>query len=213
MRGPMNWTDTLSTNLISDGGPLIWALLLCSVLALAVIMERAFSLRRSRIIRMDLLMEIEISLKEGHLKDALEVCKRVDSPMMRIVKVGLINYNKPKDELQRIIEDAGRLETPLLDRFLTLLQTIAVISPLLGLLGTVTGMISVFTAIRSQGVGDISNLAGGISEALVTTAAGLAVAIPTLVFFNLFSRKVENLINEMERNSLTMLDLLVRTKI
>ena len=190
----------------------MWALSLCSIVSFAIILERLISLKRSRIIRIDLLMKIELVLKSGDLKEALEWCKRVNSPMMRVTKVALLNSGKPKDELKNAVEEAGRLEVPVLEKFLILLNTIAVISPLLGLLGTVTGMIQVFSDIQAKGVSNINNLAGGISEALLTTAAGMSIAIPTFVFYTLFSIKVENLINEMERHSLTMYDLLIRSQ-
>lgn len=195
-------------DLISRGGPLMIALLICSIVSLAIIIERLIALRHSRIIRIDLLMEIEIAIKKNDLATALSWSKKVRAPMLNIAEVALINSNRPKNELKASIEEAGRIQIPVLERFLTILQTIAVISPLLGLLGTVTGMIKVFKTIVIEGTGNASILAGGISEALLTTASGLSIAIPTIIFFNLFSKKVENLIVEMEHHSLVLHELL-----
>lgn len=194
--------------LISRGGPLMIALLVCSVLALAIVIERLFSLRRSRIMRIDTLMEIELLLKKGDLEGALDMAKVTASSMTRIAEVAIINSDKPREDLKNAVEEAGRMEVPRLERFMTLLQTITVISPLLGLLGTVTGMINVFQTIVSEGTGNANILAGGISEALLTTAAGLSIAIPALVFYNFFNKRIEHLIVEMEHLSVTLFELL-----
>lgn len=194
--------------LISRGGPLMIALLVCSILAVAIIIERLFSLRRSRIMRLEILMEIEIALKKGDLPAAMEWAKSSSSSMTRIAEVALINSDKPKADLKGAIEEAGRMEVPHLEKFMTILQTITVISPLLGLLGTVTGMINVFQTIVSEGTGNANILAGGISEALLTTAAGLSIAIPTLIFYNYFNKRIEHLIIEMEHLSVTLFELL-----
>lgn len=194
--------------LISRGGPLMIALLICSVLAVAIIIERLFTLRRSRILRIEVLMEMEIAIKKGDITGALEWVKGTPSCMTRIAEVALINSDKPRDDLKSSIEEAGRMEVPRLERYMTILQTITVISPLLGLLGTVTGMISVFETIVSEGTGNANILAGGISQALLTTAAGLSIAIPTLVFYNYFNKRIEHLIVEMEHLSVTLFELL-----
>jgi len=194
--------------LLSRGGPLMIALLICSVLSLAIIIERLFSLRQSRIMRVDILMEIEIAIKKRDLPAALEWTEKEASPMTKIAKVAVINSDKPKEDLKTSIEEAGRMEIPKLEKFMTILQTITVISPLLGLLGTVTGMIKVFQTIVSEGTGNAGILAGGISEALLTTAAGLSIAIPTLIFYNYFNKKIEHMIVEMEHLSVTLYELL-----
>lgn len=194
--------------LISKGGPLMIALLVCSVLALAIIVERLIFLRRNRIIRLDILREIEIAIKKRDISTAVEWCDKVKAPMIKIAKVALINAGTTKEDLKNYIEEAGRMQIPVLERFLTILHTIAVISPLLGLLGTVTGMINVFETIVTHGTGNASVLAGGISEALITTASGLSVAIPTLIFYNFFAKKAENITTEMEHHSVTLVELL-----
>jgi len=199
---------TFGIELLSRGGPLMIALLVCSVLSLAIIIERMFSLRKSRLMRIDILMEVEMAIKKKDLTGALEWANKATSPMTKIAKVALINSDKPKEDLKASIEEAGRIEIPKMEKFMTILQTITVISPLLGLLGTVTGMIKVFQTIVTEGTGNATILAGGISEALLTTAAGLSIAIPTLIFYNYFNKKIEHLIVEMEHLSVTLFELL-----
>jgi len=194
--------------LIARGGLLMIPLLACSVLALAIIIERLFCLRRSRIIRLDILLEIEVAIKKNDFTAALDWARKVRSPMTRVAEIALINSDKPKADLRVSIEEAGRMAVPTMERFMTILQTITVISPLLGLLGTVTGMIKVFETIVAEGTGNASILAGGIAEALLTTATGLSIAIPTLVFYNFLNKKVENLVVEMEHHAVTLHELL-----
>ena len=195
-------------DLIAKGGLLMIPLLLCSVLAVAIICERLILLRRNRIIKIEILKEIEIAIKKQDLKSALQWVDETQAPMLKIAKVALLNADRSKEDLKNYVEEAGRMQISSVERFLTILHTIAVVSPLLGLLGTVTGMIKVFDTIVEYGTGNASVLAGGISEALLTTAAGLSIAIPTLVFFNYFSKKSESIITEMEHHSVTLIELL-----
>lgn len=198
----------INFDLISQGGPIMVALVICSIISLAIIIERLFFLRSNRILQVSKLVEIEVSIKNNDLKLALDWAQKQASPMMRVAKVALINADKPKAELKSVIEEAGRMEVPVLEKYLSGLHTIAVISPLLGLLGTVLGMIQVFSQIVETGTKDPSILAGGISQALLTTAAGLTVAIPTLIFFNLISKMIDNLISKMEYQSITLYEIL-----
>jgi biopolymer transport protein ExbB len=195
---------------IIKGGPVIVPLLLCSVISLSIIVERCLSLRRSRILRYDVLQRIEELLRDRKIPEASTLCKRYPSSMTRILLAAILNHDKSRQEIKEIIEDAGRQEVPVLERYLTILGTIASISVLLGLLGTVTGMIRTFNAIAALGYGHPEALAGGISEALVATATGLAIAIPTLIMYNFFTSKVDSLVIEMEKNSLRMLSILKR---
>ena len=185
-------------------------ILLCSVVALGIVIERLFNLRVKRIVREDVMEEIEGFLREKKIAEANIICRRDSSAMTRILQVAILNHEKQKAEIKDMIEDAGRQEVPFLERYLNLLGTIAGISPLLGLLGTVAGMIRVFDVISAQGVGHPTALAGGISEALITTAAGLTVAIPSLVFHSYFANKADGLVLEMEKHSLRLLDILKR---
>lgn len=197
----------LGTTLVK-GGILMVPIGICSVLAVAIVLERFFMLRQPRVISPEVLRRVESHLQEGETGEALSLCRHRPSAITRILHVGIANHQRPKGEIKEIIEDAGRHEVPSLERYLGVLGTIASISPLLGLLGTVTGMIKVFNVIAVRGVGHPGALAGGISEALITTAAGLAVAIPSLVFYNYFVTKADGLIIEMEKASLRMLDIL-----
>jgi biopolymer transport protein ExbB len=195
---------------IIKGGPVMAPLLLCSVISLTIIVERCLSLRRNRILRYDILQRIEELLRDRKIPEASTLCKRYPSSMTRILLAAILNHDKSRQEIKEIIEDAGRQEVPVLERYLTILGTIASIAVLLGLLGTVTGMIRTFNAIAALGYGHPEALASGISEALVATATGLAIAIPTLVLYNFFTSKVDSLVVEMEKNSLRILSILKR---
>jgi biopolymer transport protein ExbB len=195
---------------VIQGGPVMVPLLLCSVIALSIIVERCLSLRRNRILKYDVLQRIEDLLRDRKIPEASTLCKRYPSSMTRILLAAILNHDKSRQEIKEIIEDAGRQEVPVLERYLTILGTIASIAVLLGLLGTVTGMIRTFNSIAALGYGHPEALASGISEALVATATGLTIAIPTLILYNIFTSKVDSLVIEMEKNSLRMLSILKR---
>jgi biopolymer transport protein ExbB len=197
-------------DLIIRGGPVMAPILLCSVVSLAIIVERCLSLRRHRILKYEILQRIEELLRDRKIPEATTLCKRYPSSMTRILLAAILNHDKTRQEIKEVIEDAGRHEVPVLERYLTVLGTIASISTLLGLLGTITGMMKTFNVVAALGYGHPEALAGGISEALITTAAGLGVAIPTLVIYNYFTSKVDSLVLEMEKNSLRMLNILKR---
>lgn len=195
----------------AQGGIVMIPIALCSVLALMIILERMWSLRRHRIFRFDILEVIEHLLREQKIPEATTLCKRHDSPMTRLILVALLNSDRPKAEIKELIEDHGRQEVPALERYLTTLGTIASISPFLGLLGTVVGLLRVFEAISQEsGVTNTAILSAGIHNALITTVAGLCVAIPALVAYNYFARRAEALVLEVERVSLRMLNILKR---
>jgi biopolymer transport protein ExbB len=195
---------------VIKGGPVMVPLLLCSVIALAISVERCLSLRRRRILKYEVLQRIEELLRDHKIPEASTLCKRYPSSMTRILLAAILNHDKSRQDIKEIIEDAGRQEVPVLERYLTMLGTIASIAVLLGLLGTVTGLIRTFNAIAALGYGHPEALASGISEALVATATGLIIAIPTLVLYNFFTSRVDALIIEMEKNSLRMLSILKR---
>jgi biopolymer transport protein ExbB len=195
---------------VVKGGPVMVPLLLCSVISLGIIVERCLSLRRHRILKYDVLQRIEELLRDRKIPEASTLCKRYPSSMTRILLAAILNHDKSRQEIKEIIEDAGRQEIPVLERYLTILGTIASISVLLGLLGTVMGMIRTFNSIAALGYGNPEALASGISEALVATATGLMIAIPTLVLYNFFTSRVDSLVIEMEKNSLRMLSILKR---
>ena len=192
------------------GGVLMAPILFCSVLALGIVIERMFNLRVKRVIRTAELEEVESMIREKRISEANMILRRSTSAMSRILLAAILNHDKERTEIKELIEDAGRQEIPTLERYLGILGSIAGITPLLGLLGTVAGMIRVFDVISKAGVGQPNALAGGISEALITTAAGLTVAIPALVFHSYFVSKVDGLVLEMEKHSLRLLDILKR---
>jgi len=197
---------------VMKGGYLMYPIILCSILTLAILFERLFALRRSRIIPEKFIIEVSDLVRQQRMEDALTQCRLNDSSISRILMAGISRHDKSRQQVKEAIEDIGRLEAANLERFLNILGTIAGIAPLLGLLGTVTGMIKAFSVISHAGIGNPQMLAGGISEALITTAAGLAVAIPAFVFYNLLRSRVDKRILRMERVSIELLDLINQEK-
>ena len=183
------------------GGIMMYPLALASIIAVAIIFERFLILRKKKIIIPDIINVIEQfnSLKDVEL--ARNICAKFSGPLPSLVRVGLDNSDLKREEVKELIEDQGRQEVRHLERGLMVLETIAVTSPLLGLLGTVIGMIQVFNVIQDQGIGQASALSGGISEALVTTVTGLFVGIPVLIFYNYFTKRAENFVLDIEKYS------------
>lgn len=194
--------------IIKAGGPLMWPILASSIIALAIIAERFWSLRADHISPPNMLNQV-IGWIDNNQLDVKHIQALYDtSPLGRVLAVGLLNKHDRREVIKEAIEDAGRQVTHQLERFLTTLGTIAMITPLLGLLGTVLGMINVFTVISTAGVGDPQQLSGGISQALITTATGLTVAIPALIFHRLFRRKVDSLVMDMEQEATRLIETL-----
>ncbi len=190
------------------GGLMLLPIVLCSIVALGIIVERFWSLKRNKILPPDLVPKVWKLSREEKL-DAMAIRRiKVGSPLGAILATGLANSRFGREIMKESIEEVGRQVAHDLERYLTALGTISAITPLLGLLGTVVGMIKVFSAIMSQGVGDPSVLAGGISEALITTAAGLAVAIPSLMFHRYFEGRVDDLVLNMEEESLKLIEMI-----
>ena len=196
--------------IILAGGWLMAPILLCSTLSVAIIIERFWTLRTSKVTPEGLAASVEDwavrhELDQRHL-DQL----RVGSPLGRIYASALVNRKRSREVIKEAVEDSGRHVVHELERFLNTLGTIAGISPLLGLLGTVIGMIKVFSAIMVSGVGDANVLAGGISEALITTAAGLTVAIPSYFFYRFFRGMVAEYVVSMEEKAISLIDCIER---
>ena len=194
--------------LVESGGWLMVPIILCSVVALAIVADRFWSLQIKRICPRHLVNQIWLWARNKELDAAHIASLRASSPLGRILAAGLVNLHHDKAVMKESIEEAGRHIVLELERYLNTLGTIASITPLLGLLGTVVGMIQVFTAITTQGVGNPTVLAGGISQALLTTAAGLSVAIPSLMFYRYFRGRVEQLVCIMEQEALKMVEVL-----
>ncbi len=196
--------------IILAGGWLMAPILLCSTLSVAIIIERFWTLRRSKVTPADLAATVEDwaarhELDQRHL-DQL----RAESPLGRIYAAALINRTRSREVIKEAVEDTGRHVVHDLERFLNTLGTIAGITPLLGLLGTVVGMIKVFSAIMVSGVGDANVLAGGISQALITTAAGLTIAIPSYFFYRFFRGMVAEYVISMEEKAIRLIDCIER---
>jgi biopolymer transport protein ExbB len=189
------------------GGPVMWPLLGCSLVALAIVIERSFNLRTSRILDAAVVERITGLAEGGRLDRAVELCRQRPGVFSRIILAGLEAALDGADQAtaKEAVEDAGRHESARLHRFLSALGTIVGISPLLGLLGTVFGMIHVFQTIARAGVGQAAQLSSGISEALITTAAGLLIAIPALVAHNVFHERAVGIVSDLERASLHVL--------
>ncbi len=191
--------------LIAKGGPLMVPILAGLLVGLAIIIEKAFNLRASRILDRRLFLDVKNSLANQDFELARERVRRQGSPIVsEIVVEAIENRHLPEPELKEIIQASGKRAVKRLERYLPTLSTIISIEPLLGLLGTVTGMIKVFNVVSAKGVGQADLLAGGISEALITTATGLSVAIPFLVFYNLYSERAETITLELEKEILTI---------
>lgn len=180
----------------------------CSIIAFAIIAERLWTLRVKRVIPRQLVAQVWDQAKGKKLDVERLQDLRASSPLGRILAAGLMNRNATRDIMKEAIEDTGRHVVHELERYLNTLGTIAAISPLLGLLGTVIGMIQVFSTITTQGVGNPAALAGGISQALITTAAGMSVAIPALMAYRYFRGKVNMLVIRMEQQALRMVEVL-----
>jgi len=198
---------------IFRGGILMFPIMFCSVVALAITIERFFTLRRAKIDTREFMDTMRTVLRQNRTQEAIEICDETDGPIARITKAGILKHDRSKDEIREAVDDASHLEIPRLERYMSALATCANIAPLLGLLGTVAGMIKAFAEIQDkEGQVNPSDLAEGIGNALVTTAAGLTVAIPTLVIYNFFVSRVENMILEMEVSASELVELLTQDR-
>lgn len=196
--------------IILAGGWLMVPILLCSTLSVAIIIERFWTLRRSKVTPEGLGATVEDWAARHELDQRHLAQLSVESPLGRIFSAALLNRHRSRDIIKEAVEDTGRHVVHDLERFLNTLGTIAGISPLLGLLGTVVGMIKVFSVIMISGVGDANVLAGGISQALITTAAGLTVAIPSYFFYRFFRGMVAEYVISMEEKAISLIDAIER---
>lgn len=188
------------------GGPLMYPILFCSIIGWAIFMERFFAYVQIRRELFRLRTKVSDLLSSNRPEDALEICQQGRSPLARILVVILKNRGASRAHLKSLAEEVGEREAVFLQRYLGLLATIANVSPLLGLLGTVLGMINAFNVIAAEGVGTPATLGGGISEALITTAAGLTVAVPMLLVHRYLSARSDRLTLELEEASMKIVD-------
>ena len=197
---------------ILKGGPIMGLIIMCSVMAFAVFLERMWYLRGAKIDTRKFMQDISNKVKNNKVMEALDMCNITKGPIARILKAGIMKYDRPRSDIKEAIEDAGVHEVPLLEKNLGVLATIAHISPLLGLLGTVVGMLKAFQVIEEKAMSMVpvnpGDLAGGIWEALITTVAGLSVAIPTYVVYNYLVSRVDNFVLDMEKSATELVNVL-----
>jgi biopolymer transport protein ExbB len=195
--------------IVQAGGWLMLPIIACSVMAVAIVLERLWTLQEKRVLPALVANQVWEWVQHNQI-DAQQVQQvHQSSPFGQVLAAGLSYRHAPRDVLKEAVEDAGRHAVHGLERYLNTLGTIAAISPLLGLLGTVSGMIRSFTAITTEGVGNPAVLAGGISEALITTAAGLTVAIPALIAYRYLRGRVDGLVVQIEKESMRFIEALL----
>ncbi|MCZ6619703.1 MAG: MotA/TolQ/ExbB proton channel family protein [Gammaproteobacteria bacterium] len=194
--------------IVQSGGWLMVPILLCSIVAAAISVERLWTLQRSRITPKNLLAQVWGAIKTDGVDSQRLRELRNASPLGQVFAAGISNAKRGRDVMKESMEEAAGQVSHGLERYLTSLGIIASVSPLLGLLGTVVGMIKVFTALMLEGAGNANVLAGGISQALITTAAGLSVAIPALIFHRFFMRRVDELVINMEQEASKLVDIM-----
>src|SRR5437868_6175427 len=195
------------------GGLLMWPILICSIISIAVFAERLFCLHRATIHVGEFLKGLANLIKRRNFAEALHESAGTPGPVARVIHAAIIRHDLPRSELREIVQEAGQLEVPKLERFLGVLATLAYLAPLLGLLGTVAGMIEAFGVIASNGgYATVTELSGGIYKSLLTTAAGLVVATPTFVAYSYLSSRVNTLMHDMERAGIEIVQMLAETE-
>jgi biopolymer transport protein ExbB len=192
--------------IIQAGGPMMWPIIACSIMAAAIVLERLWTLQQKRVLPRELTEQVWRWVQNNQVNDKLISALEQNSPLGRVLAVGLANRHRTREIMMERLEDAGRHVVHELERFLNTLGTIASISPLLGLLGTVTGIIRAFNAISIEGTGDPRILSGGIGEALIATAAGLCVAIPSLFAYRILRGRVNRIVIQMEKEAMKLID-------
>ena len=201
---------------MQKGGPVMWPIVLCSVIAFAIVMERLIALRREEIDTKGFMEQIAKALKRNKIMEAIDLCERTKGPIAQILRAGILKHDRSRSEIREAIEDASIHEVPRLEKNLPVLATVAHIAPLLGLLGTVTGMVAAFQVIetKASSVNPVNpgDLAGGIWEALLTTVLGLCVAIPTYVAYNYLVSRVDGFVLDMERSATDLLNILAEKR-
>lgn len=198
--------------IVRAGGPLMWPIIVCSIAAVAIVAERLWTLHPQRVMPRGLLQKVWQLVESDQINDKVIAALQQNSPLGRVLAAGLTHRHRPREVMMERLEDTGRHVVHELERFLNTLGTIASVAPLLGLLGTVTGIIKAFNAITQGGMGDPRMLSGGISEALITTAAGLLVAIPALIAYRYLRGRVERIVVDMEKDAIQLADAVERLR-
>ncbi len=202
-------------DLLQKGGPLMWIIVLCSVTAVGIFFERLFSLHRASIPVGEMLRGLANILRKQNYAEALQECATTPGPVARVAHAVILRHGAPRAELRDIAQEAGQLEVPKLERNMPLLSTIAYATPLIGLLGTIIGLLNTFQEIALQsGYATATDIAEGVYEALLTTAGSLAVALPAFIAYSYLSARINGLIHDMERTGIEILAILdeVRNK-
>jgi biopolymer transport protein ExbB len=194
---------------MQKGGPLMWLILLCSVISIAVFAERLLYFHRATIDLEEFLQGLSNLVRKRNLAEARVECQATSVPVTRVIHAALIRHHLPHTELREIVQEAGQLEVPRLERNLGLLIAIGYICPLIGLLGTVTGLIQAFVQLSANnGYATLADISGGIYQSLLTTAAGLVVTIPTILAYCHLSARLNALLHDMERAGIEVVNLL-----
>lgn len=199
--------------LITQGGPLIFLLLACSMLAVAIWLERLFHFHRSAIVVQDLLQGVGNLVSRKNYVEALTVSAGTPGPVARVLKAALTRHEAPRDELKAIVQEAGQLEVPRLERHLAVLVAIAYIAPLIGLLGTVLGLVDTFHPVTVRGVATATEISSGIYRSLITSAVGIAVAIPAYVLYAWLASSVRHFMHDMERAGIEVVNMIMQSRI
>jgi biopolymer transport protein ExbB len=194
--------------IVRAGGPLMWPIILCSIAAAAIVLERLWTLQDRRVLPRELTQKVWQLIEQNQINEKVITALEQNSPLGRVLAAGLANRHRSREVMMERLEDTGRHVIHELERFLGALGTIAAVSPLLGLLGTVIGIIHAFNAIQAGGMGDPRALSAGIGESLVATAAGLIVAIPALLAHRALRAKVDNIVIEIEKDAARLADAL-----
>jgi biopolymer transport protein ExbB len=194
---------------IQKGGLLMWPILVCSIISIAVFAERLFYFHRAAIHVGEFLQGLSNLVQRRNFAEALHECAGTPGPVARVIHAAIIRHEAPRAELREIVQEAGQLEVPKLERFLGVLATLAYLTPLIGLLGTVAGMIEAFGIVSSNGgYATVTELSTGVYKSLLTTAAGLVVATPTFVGYSYLSSRVTTLMHDMERAGIEVVHML-----
>lgn len=199
--------------MFQKGGPIMWPILVCSLVAFVIVIERVLYLKKASVDVKKFSSQIARTVKRNRIMDGIDLCEKTPGPIANILKEGLLKHDRPRTEIREAVEDSSVHEVPLLERNLPVLATIAHITPLLGLLGTVAGMVEAFQVIQEKSTAitpvNPGDLAGGIWEALLTTVFGLCVAIPAYVAYNYLVSRVDGFVLDMEKSATDLLNVLM----
>ena len=198
--------------ILNQGGPLVFLLLGCSLLAVGIFLERFFLFHRANLDVQDLLQGLGNLIHKKNYAEALHVCAGTPGPVARVVHAAIVQHEAPREELKQIVHEAGQLEVPKLERYLSAILAIAYIAPLIGLLGTVLGLIDTFVPVTTSGWASTTDLAKGIYKSLVTSAVGLAVAIPSYILYSYLAAALHSLMHDMERGGIEIVNLITATR-